>query len=162
MEYSHQEPDNPYSNWDSTIIQSNPLGSPWDTYASLTEANVANIDAAGMGHDVSDQSSSGSGTHEQVLPPDGFSDDSSDDEVIEQEPELLIAEEVDESDDEEPDIPVPVNNGGVPIAADYKLPEDDAMSMSSDEGSVRRWGAPFFHMDFDDDDEELIDEGVGG
>jgi hypothetical protein len=96
MEYSHQEPDNPYSNWDSTIIQSNPLGSPWDTYASLTEAN---IDAAGMGHDVSDdQSSSSSGTHEQVLPPDGFSDDSSDDEVIQAEPEILIAEEVEDEE----------------------------------------------------------------
>ena len=85
---------------------SNPLGSPWDVFATLTKAN---IDAAGMGHDDVSESSSNSDTLEEVSQAQ-FSDALSD--------EVLIAEEVHRDEDEE--VPVapasPVwNNGGLPI-----------------------------------------------
>jgi hypothetical protein len=74
-----------------------PLGNPLDVYASLTEANInANIDGAGMGNDNPiDLISSASGTVEEAIQPDGFSDD--------EELEEVLAEWVDsDSDDDQP------------------------------------------------------------
>ena len=62
------------------MVNHNPLGSPWDAYATLTQGN---IDAAGMGRDEVSGSSSNSDTIEEASQAQ-FSDDE----------EVLIAEEV--------------------------------------------------------------------
>jgi hypothetical protein len=80
------------------MVNSNPLGSPWDAYATLTQGN---IDAAGMGHDEFSEYSD-SESLEEVLKADEFSDTSDSDSY-----EVLIAEEVFSDEEEVPVAPAP-------------------------------------------------------